>query len=410
MTAKQGRIGKIRKVYEKLGLSHNPFTESPTEESIKNIFTGREKELDQVFGLFAGQERRRILVYGRIGIGKSAFLFEVLSTLRSELPEMLTAYASLPVEDDLAKTAFIALADKMPKDEWAQQQLHQLAYPTTMDLKEHNSEINAGLAKTGEKDIPITKLENYTTGFNFLLDRALKKYPDGVLIAIDDLDKQNPSRVRQLMHDAQGMLKGKAWFILTGHPLGITQDLLTSERGLFDLKLKLEEMDQDTTYEMLIKYLNSARINNNCTDPKNPLSVSPFTMETAKKFCEVSLGKPRFFNRLGLAVLSAATSSNSEVNLITSEVLRQGFKSIEKDREQFFAEKVIEKRIYQLLKQLGSLSDDDITMEALESIGFKTFNEILPYLENLEEHDFAQRLPQTDAIAYEPILLPSVDE
>ena len=59
MTAKQGRIGKRIKAYEKLGLSQNPFTESPTEESIKNIFTGREDKLDQVFDLFAGQERRR---------------------------------------------------------------------------------------------------------------------------------------------------------------------------------------------------------------------------------------------------------------------------------------------------------------------------------------------------------------
>ncbi len=36
------------------------------------------------------------------------------------------------------------------------------------------------------------------------------------------------------------MLKGRAWFILTGHHLGnhlgMTEDLLTSERGLFDLK------------------------------------------------------------------------------------------------------------------------------------------------------------------------------
>ena len=90
-------------------------------------------------------------------------------------------------------------------------------------------------------------------------------------------------------------------------------DLLTSERGLFDLQLKLEELDQSTTYEMLINYLNSVRINNDITDVNDPRSVLPFLPETAKKFCKVSLGKPRLFNRLGISVLSTAADLQAEV-------------------------------------------------------------------------------------------------
>ncbi|MFM7442184.1 MAG: hypothetical protein ACKO2V_26900 [Snowella sp.] len=209
------------------------------------------------------------------------------------------------------------------------------------------------------------------------------------------------------MHDAQGILKGKAWFMLTGHPLGITGDLLTSERGLFDLQLKLEELDPPTTYKMLINYLNSARINNNCDDSNDPRSVLPFLPETAKEFCRVSLGKPRFFNRLGNAVLS--TAANLGVDLITPNVLQQGFKTLEKDRKLLLAEKVMENRIFQLLQKRGNLSDETITIEELELLGVKSYSEIVPYLERLDDEDFVQRSPQLDAISYTPILLPSSD-
>jgi hypothetical protein len=69
---------------QRLGLREIPFTESPIDlkgETLRRVFTGRQNELRQVFNLFQSRERRRILVYGRLGIGKSAFLLEVLSVL-----------------------------------------------------------------------------------------------------------------------------------------------------------------------------------------------------------------------------------------------------------------------------------------------------------------------------------------
>jgi hypothetical protein len=89
----------------RLGLKEIPFTESPIAlncETLGRVFTGREGKLEKVFNLFQGRDRRRILVYGRIGIGKSAFLLEVLSVLRRKRPKMLTAYISLPLDLDLA--------------------------------------------------------------------------------------------------------------------------------------------------------------------------------------------------------------------------------------------------------------------------------------------------------------------
>jgi uncharacterized protein (DUF1778 family) len=395
---------------KQLGLREIPFTESPTDlqsETLQYIFTGRENELRQVFNLFQSRERRRILVYGRLGIGKSAFLLEVLSVLRRKRKDMLTTYISLPANLDLATTALIALARAMPDDEWAQQQLYQMGIPTATVLKERGAKVGASFGLSGElteKDLPITKPQYPTVSLDTLLERAQAEYPQGVVIAIDDLDKQNPSVVRQLMHDAQGMLKGRAWFMLTGHPMGMTGDLLTSERGLFDLQLKLEELDLPTTHQMLINYLNSARINNNCTDPENPRSVLPFLPETAQRFCGVSLGKPRLFNRLGNTVLS--TAADLQATLITSEVLNQGLKAAVPTLRQQAALSVQEERVRALLQQRGSLSDETITIEDLEQLGFRSFSDLLPILERLEQADLAHQLNQDDAKVYASIPLP----
>jgi hypothetical protein len=395
---------------QRLGLKEIPFTESPTgqrSETLDYIFTGREAELRQVFHLFQSRERRRILVYGRIGIGKSAFLLEVLSVLRRQRPRMLTTYISLPADLDLATTALIALAREMSDDNWAQQQLYQMGIPTDKILKERSAEVSSSLgigAKWSEKDLPITRPLYPTFSLEKLLDKALQKYPDGVLIAIDDLDKQDPSRIRQLMHDAQGMLKGRAWFMLTGHSMGITGDLLTSERGLFDLQVELTELDQTTTEKMLINYLKSARMNNDCTDPADPRSVLPFLPEAAKRFCEQSLGKPRLFNRLGHIVLSKA--ADLQVDKITLDVLMQGLKTAAPTLLQQAALSVQEERVRVLLLERGRLSDETITLDDLEQLGVRSFSDILPFLERLEEGDLAFQSDQEDIKEFMPIPLP----
>jgi hypothetical protein len=399
---------------QRLGLREIPFTESPIDqrsETLQRIFTGRQTELRRMFNLFQSRERRRILVYGRLGIGKSAFLLEVLSVLRRKRPKMLTTYISLPANLDLATTALIALAREMSDDDWAQRQLYQMGIPTERVLKETSAEVSASMGlggKWSEKDLPITKPQYPTVSLDTLLERAQDKYPEGVVIAIDDLDKQNPSVVRQLMHDAQGMLKGRAWFLLTGHPMGMTGDLLTSERGLFDLQQNLEELDLPTTYQMLINYLSSARINNNRTDPKDPRCVLPFLPETAKRFCEVSLGKPRLFNRLGNTVLSTAADLQAEV--ITPDVLEQGLRAAAPTLRQQASLNAQEERVRALLTQRGSLSDETITIEDLELLGLRSFSDILPLLERLEEADLAHQLNQDAAKAFAPIPLPPSDD
>ena len=399
-----------------LGLTEIPFTESPVDlesETLQRIFTGRTDELRQVFNLFQSRERRRILVYGRLGIGKSAFMLEVLSVLRRKRPQMLTTYISLPKDLDLATTALIALARAMDEDDWAQRQIYQMGIPTQNAAKERSTELSTGVpsflgGKAGAKDLPITKPQYPTISLDTLLERAQEKYPKGILIAIDDLDKRNPSVVRQLMHDAQGMLKGRAWFMLTGHPNGMPGDLLTSERGLFDLQLELKELDQPTTYRMLINYLSSARVDNDCTDPEDPRCVLPFLPETAKRFCEVSLGKPRLFNRLGSTVLS--TAADLRATQITPNVLEQGLQKMLPTLREQAALTAQEEKVRRLLQRRSELSDETISMEDLQSLGVRGYSDILPILERLEAADLAHQVQQDDVKVFEPIPLPSADE
>lgn len=383
-----------------------PFSESASvlrPSHLREVFTGRMGELKKVLTLFLGRERKRILIYGWVGIGKTAFILQVMDILRQEDRDTLTAYISLPPEADLATAALIALAREMKKDEWAQHQLNQMGLRSKKPVHRRKSKIKVGIPGIGseleEETISITPLQFPTLSFEDLLERAIKKYRR-VVIAVDDLDKQDPARVRQLLHDAQGMLKSGAWVILTGHPSGITRDVLISERGLFDLALKLEELNQPTAYNMLVNYLNSARTNHAHYDPKDSRAVHPFTPETARALCERSGGVPRWLNRLGCYVLLKAAELQAEI--ITHDVLQQGF---EYANQQLRGQPGLTPEDYyvlDLLLEKGILSDTTVTLEDIERVRAKEFSEILPILEKLVQLDLVRRLPTERAVEYEP--------
>jgi len=74
------------------GLEEIPFTESASSlglSQLREVFTGRTQELREVLTLFQGRERKRILVYGWVGIGKTAFILEVLSVLQRKAKDTL---------------------------------------------------------------------------------------------------------------------------------------------------------------------------------------------------------------------------------------------------------------------------------------------------------------------------------
>ena len=388
------------------GLAEIPFSESASSLSrsqLRDVFTGRTQELREVLALFQGRERKRLLVYGWVGIGKTAFILEVLGVVRRKAKDTLATYISLPPGTDLATAALIALAREMEDDEWAQHQLNQMGLrPKKRPVKKKGT-MKAGLSLTGaeseEETVQVMPPQYPTLSFEDLLERALKKY-SRVILAIDDLEKHDPSLAHEMLRNAQGMLKGAAWFILTGHPSGLTRDVLTREMGLFDLAIELEQLDQPTMYQMLINYLNSARPKNRRYDPDDSRAVHPFTPRTASLLCERSDGVPRYLNRLASYVMLKA--ANIRANTITPNVLKQGFAYADQQLRGQMGLTPQDYYVLDLVLDRGTLSDATITLAELERVKVKEFNEILPVLDKLVQLDLLRRLPSEREIEYQP--------
>lgn len=388
------------------GLEEIPFTESASSLGItqlSQVFTGRTKELREVLTLFQGRDRKRILVYGWVGIGKTAFIREVLGVLQRKAKDTLVSYISLPPDTDLATASLIALARKMDDDEWAQHQLNLMGLRPQKRPVKKTGKSKVGVSSMGieaeETTEPVSVPRFPALSFESLLERALKKY-SRVVIAIDDLDKQDPARVRELLRNDQGLLKSGAWFMLTGSPSGLTRDILTSELGLFDLAVELEALDQATTYRMLVNYLNSARPKKEVRDLNDPGVVRPFTPETASILCKRSEGVPRWLNRLGSYVLLKAATLGYD--LVTEEVLHYG---LEYAAHQLRGQSGLTAEDYYVLDlvlEKHSFSDETVTLTDLERLKVKEFNEILPILEKLVQFDLLRRMPSGRSIEFEP--------
>ncbi|MBC6422491.1 MAG: transposase family protein, partial [Hormoscilla sp. SP12CHS1] len=96
-------------IFTSWNLQEIPFSESASSlrSNLDKVFTGRTQELKRIFNLLRGRERKRILVYGSISIGKTAFILAVLSVLQRKTKDTLATYISLPkllVEDQILLT------------------------------------------------------------------------------------------------------------------------------------------------------------------------------------------------------------------------------------------------------------------------------------------------------------------
>ena len=394
-------------IYARWNLSEIPFAESAEKlQKLSQVFTGREPELRQVVNLLRSRDAKSILVYGWIGIGKTAFIREILAGIDRNMPKTLTATIKLEPNTDLATAALIALARKMPNNDWAQYQLNRMGLRPGKALRDRKTQAGGKFVLEGsveETTVAPEAPQFPTLSFEDLLERAMKTY-DRVVIAIDDLDKQDPAQARQLLLNAQGLLKGRAWFLLTGHPSGITRDYLIGDRGLFDLSLKLEQFDLDTSYHMLVNYLASARRRPvDATNPDDLNPVHPFTPDTARELCRVAQGVPRWLNRMGNYVLLKA--AELKASKITDDILAIG---LDYAREQLKGQPGLTAEDYYLLDivlEKGVLSDASITLDELEKVKAETFSEILPRLDKLVEFDLLKRLPSERATEYAPMPL-----
>jgi GTPase SAR1 family protein len=300
-------------IYQKWGIASNPFNESIVDvDRIRQVFTGQDTECSLVLSQLRSANRSRILVYGDVGIGKTSFIKMMLDLFQRRDSKTLTGYISLPNETDLATAATIALARKMPNDEWAQAAIHQMNLIPSQDSRKKSSTLRPeGIGPEAKyEDASLNKSQVASLVFEDLLDRALAIYAR-VIIAIDDLDKQDPATIQELLLNAQGVLKGKASFILTGHPSGITQEILLNNHGLFERTQQLTLIDFETIKLMLLNYLNSVRSYPREIADKD--AFAPFTAKAADLICHCASGSPRILNRIGSYTLADGAEQNLSI-------------------------------------------------------------------------------------------------
>jgi AAA ATPase domain len=389
------------------GITGSPFVEASIDiEQLRRVYTGRDSEIKAVVQQLRSVNRSRILVYGDVGIGKTAFITMILDLFERKVPKTLTAQIQLPPKTELATAALIALASKLPNDDDANKILNQLGLLSETSHQKSGTTVKVGFGnilnvENKTEDTAQSQIQFADLAFNGLLDRALKKY-DRVIIAIDDLDKQDPSTVRDLLLNAQGMLKGRASFILTGHPSGLSQEIFLSNRGLFDRTQQLTEIDFNTTKLMLLKYLNSVR-----SRPKVMTDLdafTPFTNEAADLICDRCDGSPRFLNRIGGYALGQGVERNLDV--IDKIAVEQAIIKSSRDfRDQLNPQ---ERLLIDSIANQGVISDSNISLAELQQLGVKSFAELLPVIEDLQLLSLVKRLPNDGSIAYSlsPLLLP----
>ena len=389
------------------GIVGNPFVEAMTDiEILREVFTGRVSEIKTVVQQLRSVNRSRVLVYGNVGIGKTAFITMILDLFERQEEKTLTAQISLPPKTELSTAALIALALKMPHDEDAKKILDRFGVIGANTYQKGGTTIKAAwgilnLENTTE-DTPQQQIQFADLAFNGLLDRVLQTH-GRVIIAVDDLDKQDPSTAKDLLLNAQGLLKSKASFILTGHPSGLSRELLLSSRGLFDRTEELIKLDFDTTKLMLLNYLNSAR--DQAREITDDYAFAPFSSQAADLICRRSNGSPRILNRIGNYALAEGT----EQNLIIIDV-QTTERAINKARKAFrdqFNEQ--ERLLLNSITETGILSDSNISLKELQQLGAKSFAELLPVLEELQRRDLIERLPNDGSISYKlsPLMLPA---
>lgn len=399
---------EVNNSYEQWGLAQNPFTESLSANAdkaslttLRKVFTGRDKETKSILNTLKGDGRGRILIYGDIGIGKSALMLSILEVLQRRVPNIITGYISLPMNTDLGTAALIALAREMPNDEWAQEALNLMGLKPARQPEKTSKTLKGGISLVGgeykSETIPIQKPQIPDLSFEDLLNKALETV-DRVVIAIDDLDKQDPARVKDLLLNAQGLLKGRASFLLTGHPSGLTKEILLSQRGLFDLSQELLSLDFGTTKLMLLNYLNSVRpADRQIKETTASRAFHPLTPAAADLLCTQSTGVPRVLNRFGAYILDEAIQQNA--SSINEKLAQEG---IDRAKREFRDQANLSPREVILLDTISSqglISDASLSFEELQRLQTRSFAELLPILEELERRDLIQKIP-SDGTAY----------
>lgn len=400
------RLSAYKTTLTQWGLQENPFRATPPEDPQKlaQIFYGRDQALE--LAIPALYEGRNVLVRGAWGIGKTAFILNLIYQLQQEVTaldeKMLVLYLGSVAGEtitDFYRTLLLAVADSLAEiDEEARDICHTiLGFSIQRTKTTTEGKVNLwAVSVTKRQETPSTDV---TPMANFdpypLLMRLLKKaenHHSRLIIAIDDLDKKDSPIVQTILENSLDLFRQgeKRGFIMTGRGFTDLQEATLKALGIFSEDIPLETMSKEDLRQIVINYLDSAKEN-----PDN--SIFPFTEDVINLITTYAQGIPRQLNEICEKVLRQAASAGYEI------INMDSFNAVWQTIQEYFVNSLHSsphiRRLLYVAYQSGGITED-IEDRYLDQLDVITFIELIPLLKIAETEGLLIRQDTTEGYRY----------
>ncbi len=387
--SKKSRLRDYQSNLTKWGLKENPFRPTPPEDpqELEKIFYGRDEALD--LAIPALYEGRNILVRGPWGIGKTAFILNLLYQLQQEVADleekMLVLYlSSIPGNspEEFYRALLLGVADSLKEDIKEAKDIANtfLGFSIQPGKITKQGNVKLGVVSFGIKqesptrqNVPTAKAEPYPLLIR-LLNKGEERY-SRIVIAIDDLDKKEPRIVQNILEGSLDLFRmGKyRGFVVTGRSFTDVQEATLKALGIFAEDIQLPTMSQEDLRQIAINYLNCAR-------ESQGNDSYPFTEEVINQITDYAQGFPRQLNTICQKVLDRAARGEYD------KIDETAFSAIWPTLEQEFTHS-LDPQARQLLyiaSQAGGISEN-ISDEDLDKLDVLTYLQLLSKLKSMEE-------------------------
>jgi len=356
------------------------------------------------------------LVFGEYGIGKTIFLLESLCELATD-KKFFPIYTTLEgnTSSDFDVSVLFALSEAMYSWSERAKEIHDVLTGRSTS-KETGREVGMDVGTGSLMPISITLggqgTESQTIQRNavsqprhefiMLLEECQKRY-SRIIIAVDEVDKQDPEKFYTLLSGSRATLDVECSFIVTGGLWApwLTQNPNRSIYGAFGEEIKLNPFNLSTTRDVIIAYLNSAR-------EKENNHTWPFTEDAIEYTFTRSKGVPRQFNHICYEAINGVIDMELDVEEIDKTIVEKCLKESGRGRYSNLQEN--EQFIVDTIRCYGGILSNENT-EALTSLGIFTVFDLAPVLDKLVQQDILVKREGTRTIQYEiaPSLAVAVD-